>query len=141
VAADRSCGGFAGFGAAAAAFRANPAMFVHRSVLRAFLTARNADVPAGLQHVEDRLLVAARPADRQLSSGHADIGAIHVEPDALAKIGHHIFSKAGIRAGYAGLGTREAFGDATDQCVVGFAPDIWVRGNHRMDLLHGMSPL
>jgi hypothetical protein len=85
-------------GAVTAGFRAAPAVLV--SVLRAFLSAGLADLGADFPDHIHHLAVARHVGSRQA----ADLGAIHIQPDAARQFTRVRFGKAGHRAPVADIG-------------------------------------
>jgi hypothetical protein len=73
----------AGLFTAAAGFRTYTAMFVHSGVAFALITAKAARCHACIQYVTNDILVRSGSASRHGSCRHADIGAVHVEANAL----------------------------------------------------------
>jgi hypothetical protein len=72
-------------------------------VLFAFFCARSAGYGAGLHGCGDDPLVAAGATDTDGAGSQTEISAILVEADALTELVHHLFGKAGVGAGDAGL--------------------------------------
>ena len=135
----------AGLLAGATGFRTDPAMGVHLRMASAFLTAGGAGPHAGFNDRLQHLQIPPRAADGGLTGGKADIGAILVQPDALAKLRHHVLGEAGIGAGNAGLCAVEARLDAGDQQVIGAALHLRVgldhgSDGHRSHLLSAVAP-
>ena len=84
--------------AATAGLRAKAAVLVHARVPLAFLRTERASLGASLQSGENDLLVAAGPARANRTRGHADVGAVEVEADALPKLSYHVLGQAGVGA-------------------------------------------
>ncbi|MBJ7401934.1 MAG: hypothetical protein JHD07_00950 [Bradyrhizobium sp.] len=58
-------------------------MFVHLSVFFAFLGAEPARRGTGIEHSADHLLVRPGSAGGDPPGDVADVGAVHIQPDAL----------------------------------------------------------
>src|SRR6185436_11860400 len=120
----------AGLHAAAAAFRADAAMFMHGCVLPALLRAKPAGGGADAEHAAHHLVIGTGPAGHDAAGDAADVGAIEVEADALGQLLHHALRQAGVGTGGAGLGAGVTFLDAADQGVVDLALDSRVGADH-----------
>lgn len=107
----------AGFGAAAAAVGAGPAVLVLLSVPVALLGADEASRPARFELTADEARVGLGLAREDAPGGGADVGTVEVEPDAAAEHPHLLFCEAGIGAGDAALLAFEAGVDTGDQRV------------------------
>jgi hypothetical protein len=125
-----------GIFAAAASLSADAAMLVHDSMPLAFGAAKSAGGHAGFQHLANNTFIRSGPTRGDGASGHADIGAIHVQADALRQLRDRRFSKACIRAGRTDLRTIKTFLDAADQGIVGATFDVRVSADHLMNV-HG----
>src|SRR5262249_49580264 len=101
--------------APAALCRAHLAMLMVACVLLAFLGANPARQRAGLDHCPQDLLVGSCAARGERSGCAANVGAIEVEPYALAEPRHVVFGDAGIGTSGARLRAGEARLDACDQ--------------------------
>lgn len=121
----------AGLLAGPAGLGADPAMRMHLAMATAFLGAGRTGTGAGLDDLLQNFGILPGAPDRSPPGGKADIGAVLVQPDALAKLRHHVFGKAGIGTGDAGLGASKARLDAGDQRIIGGALHL------RMGLDHG----
>ena len=109
----------AGLLAPAAMFGADAAVLMFLGVAFALVSAEHAGLSAGLKRKDDQGFVSPGAAGRKLAGCEAKIGAVQVEPDALAQLRHHFFAQASVRAGNAYRSAGEAFLDAGHQCVVG----------------------
>jgi hypothetical protein len=116
-------------------------MLVLVRVAVALLATQAAGKRAGFQHGQDAFLVSAGAPYGQRSGRLADVGAIKIQADALAKLGHHVLVEASVGAGRAALGAREAFLDAADQRFVGAAHHGRMASDHLSHVVHGESPL
>lgn len=119
---------------------ANPAMLMFAGVTCTFVAAQLADLLARLEHLANSDLIRPGAPRRDGPGGDAQIGAIHVEADALRQFLHFRFAKAGIRAGDAGLRAIETFVDAMDQCVIRIAAHMWMRGDHSLRMHLDLRP-
>jgi len=115
-------------------------VLVHARVPLTFLAADLARDGARIEHLSKELLVRTGAPRSQRPGRRADIGAVQIEPDALAQLLHLVLGKAGVRAGNAGLRARVTFLDATDQCIVHVSANSPVRTDHFADL-HGKTPM
>ncbi|MXO75977.1 hypothetical protein GRI40_12200 [Altererythrobacter aerius] len=116
-------------------------MLVHLGVLFAFFCAGPAGSCAGLHGRGNDLLIAAGTANPNCACRDTEVSAILVQPDALAKLVHHVFREAGVSARDACLGARVAFLKAADQRFVGIALDAWMSGDHFLHVVHRISPV
>src|SRR6185369_3014543 len=120
----------AGLHAAAAAFRTDAAMFMHRGVGLALLGAKPAGGGADAEHAAHHVVIGTGPAGQDAAGDVADVGAIKVQADTLGQLLHHALRQAGVGAGGAGLGAGITFLDAADQGVVDLALDGRVGADH-----------
>lgn len=91
--------GFAAGGlAGAAGLGADAAVFVPPGVTLAFGGAERGGAGAEAQRLGCERLVRAGAASGEARRGVADVGAIEIEPDALAKLGDHVLGEARIGA-------------------------------------------
>ena len=88
-----------------AVFSADAAMLVRARMLPAFLRAQPAGDGAGLKSRDQRLLIAAGAAGAERTCRQADVGAVEVQTNALAKLRDHLFRQTGISARRADLST------------------------------------
>ncbi|KPF60530.1 hypothetical protein IP85_03660 [Rhizobium sp. AAP116] len=109
----------AGLFASPAGLRTDAAMVMHLGMAAAFLAAGGAGTGAGLDETLQHLGIPPRAPYRRAPGGKADISAVLVQPDTLAQLVHHVFGKAGIGTGNAGLRAVEAGLNAGDQRVIG----------------------
>src|SRR5699024_3357250 len=105
----------AGLLTTAAGISTDFAVLVHVRVLLALIGAFLACSPAGLQQGLDGRQVLAGASAEDGAGGLADIGTIEIEPDRVAQVSDHVLSKAGIRAGGAGLGSFKTGGDTVGE--------------------------
>ena len=129
----------AGAFALAAGLGADPAMLVLLGVPLAFGRAAGAGQLAGPQLREDHRHVAARAARGHQPRRQADVGAIHVQPDALDELGHHLLAQAGVGATGAHLRAVETGLDAPGEGDIHVAANVGVRGDHLLGA-HGNPP-
>ena len=118
VAADGEQSFPAGLLAAPAGVGADEAMLMMAGVELAFVATQVTDRRTGFERRDDRAGVGAA-ARRDRAGRGADIGAIEVEPDALAERRDVGFREAGIGARDAGLRAGVAFLDAANERAVG----------------------
>jgi hypothetical protein len=130
---------FAGLHATPTGLGANAAMFVHAGVPLAFFAAEATRGAAGVEHAPDDFFVRSGTPCRNTPGDVADVGAVQVHAYALCQVTNLGLRKAGIRTGRACLGTRVAFLDTTDQCVIGAPMHVRVGADHLLGL-HGHSP-
>jgi len=128
-----------GLHAAAAAFGADTAMFMHAGVLLTLVGATAAGGGAHAEHPAHDFVVRARAAGRDAAHDVADVGAIQVQTDALGQFLHHAFGQAGVGARRAGLGAGVAFFDTADQGVIGLAASNGRVGADHLACVHGSS--
>ncbi|WP_342626631.1 hypothetical protein [Reyranella massiliensis] len=101
----------------------------------AFIGTGPAKLGAGLDHATDQGGIGVSAAGENRPGGSAGIGAVEVEPDALAQSCYPFLAEAGVCTGDAGLGAIEAGFDATDQRVAGrAAAGMRVAQEHRADM-------
>lgn len=138
AASDVIHGRFARLLTAAAFLRANSAVLVLARVALAFFRARaaceRADFECGLQH----RLVRARAPRGQRARRDAEVGAIHVEPDALPKVLHHFLRKTRICAADARLRARETLLDTPHERLTDVAANIRMSADHLLSLHCGL---
>ena len=118
----------AGLLAAAADLGADPAVHVVRGVTLALRGAGAAELGAGLEDGLQRGCVGPGPARESAPSANAEVGAVLVQADALAKRRDRVLGQTGIGAGGAGLGPVEEGLDAGDEHEVESRlspPDGW----------------
>jgi hypothetical protein len=116
-------------------------MFMLIGVFVAFFGTRSACSCAGLHRRRDNLFVAPGSTNTYGARSQAEVGAVLIQANALAKLVHHIFCQTGICAGDAGLGARVAFLEAADQSLIGVALNLRMGGNHLLHVMHdGHSP-
>src|SRR6185312_4117210 len=120
----------AGLHAAAAAFGADAAMFMHGRVRLALLGAQLAGGGADAEHAAHHFVIGTGAACHDPAGDVANIGAIEIQPDALGELLHHALRQAGVGAGGANLGAGITFLDAADQGVVDLALGGGVGANH-----------
>ena len=128
----------AGLLAPAAMFGADAAVLVLLGVAFALVGAEHAGLGAGLKRKDDQSFVGPGTARRKLARCQAKVGAVEVQPDALAKLRHHLLAQAGVSARDADGSAGKAFLDAIDQRIVGAAHDIGVGGDHLLHVVHGL---
>ena len=87
--------------------------------------------PTGLQYGLDGHGVLAGAASKNTPRGGADVGAIKIQPNAVAQVRDHVFGQASIGAPSTALGTFEARGDA-----IGKLLQIQTAGVMRMGFKH-----
>jgi hypothetical protein len=136
---NRANGALAGLLAAAADLGADAAMFMMLSVPVAFIRAQAAGKGAGFEHRAEELFVGTGPPGRSRSGSEADVGAIQIEPNALAQRRDIALDQASVGAGHAGLRAVITFVDAAYQCVIGLTLYIGVRGDD-LPGMHRFSP-
>lgn len=73
-------------------------MLMHVRVALTFLRAQCAGLFADIERGDNDRFVAASATCSDLACCTAKIGAIEIEADALAKIGHHVFCETGVGA-------------------------------------------
>src|SRR5215207_615523 len=125
-----TCQFLAGLHAAAAAFRADAAMFMHGRVLLALLRAKPAGGGADAEHAAHHFVIGTCPPGHDAAGDVADVGAIEVQADALGQLLHHALRQAGVGTGGTGLGAGIAFLDAADQGIIDLALDGRVGADH-----------
>lgn len=104
----------AGLLAPAAMFGADAAVLMFLGVAFALVSAEHAGLGAGLKRKDDQGFVGPGSPRGQLARCQAKIGAVQIEPDALAKLRHHLLAQAGVGARYADWSAGKAFLDASD---------------------------
>lgn len=107
----------AGFYAAAAGGRANPAMPVHFRVLFAFLGAFLANSSTYFKlHLHD-LWIRAGLAGNHAGCCAADIGAVKIHANAVDQHRHFLFPEAGIRTDITRVSAFDAGGNAVNKSL------------------------
>ena len=115
-------------------------MFVLARVASALFRALAAGLSACVQHRFQQNLTSACAPGREGAGCRADVRAIEIEPDALCELLDCLFTKTGICACNAGLGTIVASFDATYQFVVGAAANVRVSADDFLRV-HGASSI
>src|SRR3546814_627974 len=81
---------------AATGFCADAAMLMLAGMALAFFRADAAGLGARFEGGDDHLLVGSRPACRDRARGHADIGAVEIEANALPELVHHLLGDTSV---------------------------------------------
>jgi hypothetical protein len=103
------------------------------AMLLTFVATAPARLDAGLEHRGDYLDVTSCSARGDSSGSKADVSAVKVEADALAKVCDHLLGKASVSAGSANLPAVQHRLNCADQRVVRLALHVGVRRNHFMN--------
>jgi hypothetical protein len=111
-------------------------VFVPGRVVLTLLAAQPARGAAHLEHLAKHLLVRSRAPRANRSGNGANVRAIEIQTNALAKILNLILSEARIRARNAHLGARITLFNAIDERVIDVALHIPMRADH-FPGLHG----
>lgn len=122
--------------AVTACFGANPAVLVLLRVAFAFIATSPAGYGTRFQHGTERRFVTTRAARGERAACSASIRTVKIEADALGKFRDHILAQASVGTGYASLFAVKAGFDTVNQNVVRVASDMWMGGDHLLDV-HG----
>ena len=134
---DHSRGVLARALAVATNLRADPAVLVVVAVATAFVSAKAARLGACLRHRADERRVRASPTRRDRPHCRTNVGAIEIQPNALAELDDGTFSQTCVGAGSANLGAIETEFDAVHERAVNTAADLRMSGNDGFDM-HGL---
>jgi hypothetical protein len=121
-------------------FGADAAMFMHARVLLTLVGTCLTTDSAGMHHSNDNLFVAAGAANTDCTCCQANIGAVEIEPNALAQPVNRVFCEAGVGARSARLGTRVAFLQTADQRLIDITLHAWVGRDHLSHVSHSSLP-
>ena len=114
-------------------------MLVMLRMLPAFVRTQPAGDRAGVKKRRQHLDVMTRPTSPDRARRGAKVGAVEVQPNALAELREPLLCEAGVGAGGACLCAGIAFLDAAEQRAILAASNVGMAGDH-LPHLHRIGP-